>query len=48
MLIAGEAHLSSKTYVADTQKNHLNETALLSTKYKCLNLWKRKYAHFYN
>ena len=30
-----------------TQKNRLNETVLLSTQNRCLNLWVRKYLQFY-
>ena len=30
-----------------TQKNHLNETVLLSTQNICLKLWVRKYFQFY-
>ena len=31
------SYLSTKTYVVGTQKNHLNEMVLLSTKNICLN-----------
>ena len=31
------SYFSTKTYVVGTQKNRLNETALLSTPNKCLN-----------
>ena len=31
------SYFSTKTYAVGTQKDHLNETVLLSTLYKCLN-----------
>ena len=36
-----------KTYVVGTQKICLNETVLLSTKYKCLKLMDKKNSQFY-
>ena len=30
------SYFSTKTYVVGAQKNHFNETVLLSNKYKCL------------
>ena len=36
-----------KHNVVGTQKNCLNETFLLSTQSISLNLWVRKYSHFY-
>ena len=41
------SYFSTKTYVVGAQKNCLNETVLLSTQNKCLNLWLRKYSQFY-
>ena len=38
---------STKTYVVGTQKNHLDETVLLSTQNACVNGWARKYLQFY-
>ena len=40
-------YFSTKTYVVGTQKNRLNETVLFSTQNVSLNLWVRKYLHFY-
>ena len=40
------SYFCTKTYVVGTQKNHLNETLLLSTQKKCFNLWLR-YSQFY-
>ena len=40
-------HFSPKAYVVGTQKNHLNETVLLSTQNICLKIWVRKYLQFY-
>ena len=34
-------------YVVGTQKNHLNETVLLSTQNISFNWWVRKYLQFY-
>ena len=36
-----------KTYVVGTQKNRLDETVILSTQNKCLNLGIRNYSQFY-
>ena len=41
------SYFSTKTYVADTQKNRLIETVLLSTQNICQKLWVRKYLQFY-
>ena len=43
----GQRYLLNKTHVVGTQKNHLNETVLLSTQNTCLNGWIRKLSHFY-
>ena len=40
-------HFSTKTYVVGTQKKHLSEMVVLSTRNKCLKLWIRKYSQFY-
>ena len=41
------SYFSTKRYVMGTQKNHLNETVLLSTQNICKKIWVRKYLLFY-
>ena len=41
------SYFSTKTYVVGTQKNHLTEMVLMSTKNACLKWWIIKYSHFY-
>ena len=38
--------LNQNIYVVGSQKNHLDETVLLSTQNTCLNGWPRKESHF--
>ena len=42
-----KGYFSAKTYVVGTQKNHLNETVLLSNQNTCLNRWLWKWMQLY-